>query len=142
MTREELYESLLNELKAIKPPRTPQVSAMRWLADNWNSHRVFCLNAPVATGKSNIAASIQKVFPKTLIITASNILVNQYGDSFNYMNLLKGRGSYCCKIGENCADSFNEFKIYCNGCPYVQARDRAEMGDPTTANPMSFIQAI
>jgi ATP-dependent DNA helicase DinG len=142
MTREELYESLLNELKAIKPPRSPQVSAVRWLADNWNSHRVFCLNAPVATGKSNIAASIQKVFPKTLIITASNILVNQYGDSFNYMNLLKGRGSYCCKIGENCADSFNEFKIYCNGCPYVQARDRAEMGDPTTANPMSFIQAI
>jgi Rad3-related DNA helicase len=135
------YERLLQELRKLHEPRQPQLDSIRFISDNWESSRVLCINAPVGTGKSDVALAIQRTFEGTVIITPDNNLVNQYVSVAPTLNPLKGRGSYSCRnheVGGSCGDSFAEFKVYCEGCPYVKARALAEMGADTVANPMSY----
>ena len=137
-----LYEQLKKNLEKYHPPRDPQLKTVKWLADNWEEYRIFCLNAPVGTGKSDIAVAVQDLFPNTVIITPNNNLVDQYGDSFDFLNLLKGKDNYSCFADSDCGTCYKNMKKYCKGCPYLAARTRAEIGDPTIANPMSYFYNV
>jgi len=139
------YERLLQELKKLHEPRQPQLDSIKFISDNWENSRVLCINAPVGTGKSDVALAIQRTFGAAVILTPDNNLVNQYVSAAPELNALKGRGSYSCnnhETGNSCADSFNEYKIYCDDCPYVKARIRAELNEDTVANPMSYFYGI
>ena len=135
------YDRLLQELKKLHEPRQPQLDSIRFLSEGWDKAKVHCINAPVGTGKSDVALAVQRVVEEAIIITPDNSLVDQYVSAAPTLNPLKGRGSYSCanhEKGNSCQDSFSEFKIYCKDCLYVKARIRAEIGDHTVANPMSY----
>jgi Rad3-related DNA helicase len=111
-----------------REPRASQIEALGWLADNWNSPGLV-LQLPTGVGKSAIARALQ-LQTGAAVITPNNALLDQYGDSYPELNTLRGAATYPCGIGDDHSE--------CKGCPYQQARRRAEK-EPTVFNPMSYI---
>lgn len=120
-------------------PRDVQVEALNWISENWAS-KVLCLSLSVAVGKSALAKAISKEVGAH-IITPSNILINQYSDTYPADNFLKGKIHYTCSSGISCHDWTNVCaQAACPDCPYVASKTRA-MTEPTTFNPMSLYYA-
>jgi Rad3-related DNA helicase len=121
-----------------RTPRDVQVTALRWLADNWNSAEAFTLQLPVATGKSALAKAIIDAAGGH-VITPSNLLINQYSDTYPKTNFLKGKAHYTCSSGLSCEDWTNVLEQKpCPGCPYVECKKKALQAQSTFFNPMSL----
>ena len=123
-----------------RTPRPQQVDALEQIAAVWDSTDVIAGLGPVGLGKSWIFYAIQTV-TRGHIITAQNALVDQYANDFP-VNILKGKARYQCEQQDNCADYFAICKGYCANCPYKQAIGRAEDGEQTVFNAMSYMTAL
>lgn len=121
-----------------RTPRDVQVTALRWLADNWDRAEAFTMQLPVATGKSAIAKAIIDAAGGH-VITPSNLLISQYTATYPTQNFLKGKAHYTCSSGLSCEDWTNTLEQKpCPGCPYTECKKKALQAQPTFFNPMSL----
>lgn len=131
-----------------RKPRECQVTALKWLQDNWSS-KVLALNLPTGTGKSAIARAIQ-IATDADVVPPTNQLMDQYTDLYSDVNALKGKVHYKCSATKlNCSDAYELTKPespnkegepcygYCKGCPYNERRQLANFV-PTFFNPSSL----
>lgn len=121
-----------------RPPRAIQTQALEWIKGNWDS-RVLALNLPTGVGKSAILRAIQVQFPTSVGITPSNILLDQYRETYPTLNYLKGATEYDCKEveGFSCQDMKLTEQKPCEGCPYKTCRIKA-LTESTVFNPISY----
>ena len=107
--------------------------------------KFFLLNLPTGVGKSHLAVMIANEYinkinkgAKVDIITASKILQDQYGDTYQSIENLKGKENYSCsKYACSCAQGmeFNKLnKSSCDFCPYDYARNSYIAGDVSLTN--------
>lgn len=121
-----------------RSPRSVQETYLQWLEEHWSTSSVFVGQLPTGVGKSFLARSIQ-LATNAVVITPSNILIDQYLDTYSKVNYLKGKTHFTCKWQMSCrewADIMEQPP--CEGCPYQKAREAAIDGAPTFYNPMSF----
>ena len=128
--------SLKQDLSKYKP-RKEQKEALEFINSQYQSNKLnkfFLLNLPVGVGKSHLAIMIADWYRRSVnkgakidIITNSKILQNQYSDTYDSINDLKGKENYeCQQYSCSCAQG-SEFsrlnKTPCDSCPYSSARD-------------------
>lgn len=117
-------------------PRAVQKQALEWLADNWSTP-ILAGNFTVASGKSAIAEAVSLV-TGAHVITPSNLLIDQYRESYPKKNFLKGKMHYNCSTGYTCGDWTTVLQQKaCKDCPYTACRTEA-LKSPTFFNPMSL----
>lgn len=107
-------------------PRPIQEEALRIIEKNWDTHDVFVVSLPVASGKSRIAMTLSRWCAKqTRILTPTNILVEQYMQDAPYLNHIKKKADYCCSLSrsdpqESCAQVYKDNGgRHCVACHYV-----------------------
>ena len=117
--------------------RTEQLDALNFIKKTKQEKqdtKFFLMNLPTGIGKSHLALMISdwyssKItkFSKVDIITAGKILQNQYDESYESINNLKGKENYnCTQYSCSCANGkeFNKLnKTTCDMCPYDDARE-------------------
>jgi len=108
-------------------------------------NKFFLLNLPVGTGKSHLALMIADWYLKNVngnakfdVITNSKILQDQYVETYESINDLKGKENYeCAQYSCSCAQG-NEFnrlnKSSCDFCPHSGARDGYVSGRMSLTN--------
>jgi Rad3-related DNA helicase len=108
-------------------------------------NKFFLLNLPVGTGKSHLALMIADWYLKNVngnakfdVITNSKILQDQYVETYESINDLKGKENYeCAQYACSCAQG-NEFnrlnKTSCDFCPHSGARDGYVSGRMSLTN--------
>jgi len=108
-------------------------------------NKFFLLNLPVGTGKSHLALMIADWYLKNVngnakfdVITNSKILQDQYVETYESINDLKGKENYeCSQYSCSCAQG-NEFnrlnKSSCEFCPHSSARDGYVSGRMSLTN--------
>ena len=95
--------------------------------------KFFLLNLPMGVGKSHMSMMISDWYSTKIdkvskidIITAGKILQDQYDDTYESINNLKGKENYeCVQYACSCANGkeFNRLnKTSCEFCPYDEAR--------------------
>ena len=118
-------------------PRKEQREALEFIDNEYKSNplnKFFLLNLPVGVGKSHLALMISDWYRKNVnrsskidIITNSKILQNQYVETYESINDLKGKENYeCQQYTCSCAQGaeFNRLnKTKCEECPYSDARE-------------------
>lgn len=121
-----------------RQPRAIQKEALNWIADNWSSP-VIIANLPTGVGKSAILKAIQVSNPNSYGIVPSNILLDQYTETYPSLNYLKGIERYTCIDDSDytCQDRKNLKIPPCRGCTYKSCRSRAFV-EPTVFNPISY----
>jgi Rad3-related DNA helicase len=121
-----------------RTPRKVQADCLDWLEKGWDESPIHAAQAPVGSGKSGLARAIQIATGAT-IITPSNILIDQYIDTYPKVNFLKGKTHYTCRWGVSCKDWIDGMEQdACGDCKYVDCRGKAAEGKPTFFNPMSY----
>lgn len=118
-------------------PRKEQQECLDFIDSEYKNNKenkFFLLNLPVGTGKSHLALMIADWYSKTVngnakfdVITNSKILQDQYSETYDSINDLKGKDNYECEqYSCSCAQG-NEFnrlnKTSCEFCPHSFARD-------------------
>ena len=139
--------SLKNDLNKYKP-RKEQKEALDFIAKTIKEkplNKLFLLNLPTGVGKSYLSLMISDFYKKNVnkaarvdIITNSKILQDQYSNSFESINDLKGKENYeCVAYACSCAQG-SEFsrlnKTTCESCPYSEARDSFISGGISLTN--------
>lgn len=124
-----------------KTPRQVQIDFLHKIIPLWDTQRVHVVQAPVATGKSLLLRAIQAQ-TNAAIITSENVLVDQYGATFDDVNILKGKARYKCCLGETCEMTYKSIGKLCEKCPYSQAKEKAALEVHTIYNPMSYLLAV
>ena len=132
-------------------PRPQQEEALAWFDENmWTGHRVKVLEGPVATGKSLVADAIAKREEqrgnKTSIVTATNLLLDQYIRDFPEYPCLKGMSHYDCVCfpGNTCETTrlmgamMGNRHLCGSQCPYVRARSDCYEMPYAIFNTMSY----
>jgi Rad3-related DNA helicase len=122
--------------------RAEQKQILKWVEDNWNTKRVFIIEAPTATGKSIVAMTIASYSTykglSSATIVPTKILQNQYAEDFPQIPMLKGAANYECDTATNCQTYKGFTNKFCPGCPYVAARVRAEQSPRAIYNLHSY----
>ena len=109
------------------------------------NNKFFLLNMPVGIGKSHLAVMISDFYTSKInkeaqvdIITAGKILQDQYDNTYEYINSLKGKDNYeCAQYSCSCAigKDFNKLnKTKCDFCPYDSARTGYIAGEVSMTN--------
>lgn len=124
-------------------PRPQQIDLLQKCKKTINNGKKYILiNAPTGSGKSYFAVMFSNWYKnfvddeaKIDIITNSKILQEQYKESFDFIQLLKGQSNYrCSKNSCNCQEGKELNKILdkkCENCPYDIAKSiwiDSEMG--------------
>jgi ATP-dependent DNA helicase DinG len=113
--------------------REEQSKCLKFIEDNKKENKFFLLQLPTGSGKSHLAMMISDwytskidVGSKVDIITAGKILQDQYDDTYESINNLKGKENYeCAQYACSCANGkeFNRLnKTSCDFCPYDDAK--------------------
>jgi Rad3-related DNA helicase len=113
--------------------RDEQSKCLKFIEDNKKDNKFFLLQLPTGSGKSHLAMMISDwytskidVGAKVDIITAGKILQDQYDDTYESINNLKGKENYeCVQYACSCANGkeFNRLnKTSCDFCPYDSAK--------------------
>lgn len=131
-----------------RPIRSVQETALTWLQENWDVD-VLVINAPTGSGKSAIARAIQ-LQTEADVVPPVNQLLDQYTDTYQGVNALKGKHKYDCNhLPLSCGDASEIAKPqspnskglpapgHCEDCPYRVCRERAAV-EPTFFNPYSL----
>jgi len=135
-----LDEILSNADGSGRELRSVQVDAITQIITKWNPNRHFVLSAPVATGKSMVLRTIQRVYGGN-IVTPTNQLVGQYVETYPELNKLIGSAHYKCKeYLTNCGVGAARYN--CKGgidsqCCYVKSKEAFLDNKPTLLNTMS-----
>lgn len=128
--------SLKTDLQKYQP-RKEQKECIDFIDNQYKSNKenkFFLLNLPVGSGKSHLALMIADWYSKNVnggarfdIITNSKILQDQYVNTYESINDLKGKENYSCEqYGCSCAQGgeFNRLnKTSCEFCPHSSARE-------------------
>lgn len=139
--------SLKKDLAKYKP-RKEQREALEFIDTEYQKNKLnkfFLLNLPVGSGKSHLALMIADWYKKNVnkmakidIITNSKILQDQYADTYESINDLKGKENYECESYScSCAQGseFNRLnKTSCESCPYSGARESFISGGISLTN--------
>lgn len=122
-----------------RAPRQVQIDALKWASDNWAKFQVHAVSSPVGSGKSAIARAIQ-IMTNSPIINPSNMLIDQYVETYPNVNFLKGKRHYNCTFsGLTCGDWIDvEEQEPCEYCPYQFSKAKAFSGEATFFNPLSL----
>ena len=129
-------------------PRKEQQDCIDFIDSEYNKNKdskIFLLNLPVGTGKSHLALMISDWYRKTIskgarvdIITNSKILQDQYVETYNSINDLKGKENYKCEqFSCSCSEGieFNRLnKSKCEYCPYSYAKESYLNGNVSLTN--------
>jgi Rad3-related DNA helicase len=117
-------------------PRQEQTDALDFIIKTKSDKpdtKFFLLNMPVGIGKSHLSMMISDwyttkidVGAKVDIITAGKILQDQYDETYESINNLKGKENYECSQYASSCGSGKEFnrlnKTSCDFCPYDSAK--------------------
>jgi ATP-dependent DNA helicase DinG len=116
-------------------PRKQQIDLLQKCKNTINHGKKFILiNAPTGSGKSYFAVMFSNWYKnyvdedaKIDIITNSKLLQEQYKESFDYINVLKGQSNYqCVRNNGNCQEGKELNTILkqekCTSCPYDFAK--------------------
>jgi Rad3-related DNA helicase len=129
-------------------PRKEQQECIDFIDSEYKKNKenkFFLLNLPVGTGKSHLALMIADWYLKNVnsnakfdVITNSKILQDQYVETYESINDLKGKENYeCAQYSCSCAQG-NEFnrlnKSNCEFCPHSSARDGYVSGRMSLTN--------
>lgn len=128
--------SLKKDIAKFKP-RKEQREALEFIDAEYNKNKLnkfYLLNLPVGVGKSHLAMMISDWYKRNVnkmarvdIITNSKLLQDQYSDTYESINDLKGKENYECESYScSCAQGaeFNRLnKTSCEECPYSTARE-------------------
>lgn len=128
--------SLKKDITKFKP-RKEQREALEFIDAEYNKNKLnkfYLLNLPVGVGKSHLAMMISDWYKRNVnkmarvdIITNSKLLQDQYSDTYESINDLKGKENYECESYScSCAQGaeFNRLnKTSCEECPYSTARE-------------------
>ena len=139
--------SLKKDLAKYKP-RKEQKQALEFIDAEYRKNKLnkfFLLNLPVGSGKSHLALMIADWYRKNVnkmakidIITNSKILQDQYVNTYESINDLKGKENYECEqYSCSCAqgEEFNRLnKTNCDSCPYSMARESFISGGISLTN--------
>jgi Rad3-related DNA helicase len=118
-------------------PRKEQTECIEFIDAEYRKNKenkFFLLNLPVGVGKSHLALMISDWYLKNVrggakidVITNSKILQDQYINTYESINDLKGKENYSCQqYACSCAQGaeFNRLnKTNCESCPHANARD-------------------
>lgn len=118
-------------------PREEQKNCLEFIDSEYKKNKdnkFFLLDLPVGVGKSHLALMISDWYLKNVnggarvdIITNSKILQDQYINTYESINDLKGKENYYCdQYSCSCAQGseFNRLnKTKCESCPHSFARD-------------------
>ncbi|MCK9477058.1 MAG: DEAD/DEAH box helicase family protein [Candidatus Muirbacterium halophilum] len=139
--------SLKRDLAKYKP-RKEQKDVLDFISNTMvdkPTNKYFLLNLPTGIGKSYLAIMISNWYKQNInksakvdIITGTKILQDQYSQSFESINDLKGKENYTCKTYAcSCAQGseFNKLnKTSCDDCPHSIARDNYISGGISLTN--------
>ena len=139
--------SLKKDLAKYKP-RKEQREALDFIESEYQKNKLnkfFLLNLPVGSGKSHLALMIADWYRKNVnktakvdIITNSKILQDQYSNTYESINDLKGKENYECEqYSCSCAQGaeFNRLnKTSCESCPYTYAKESFISGGMSLTN--------
>jgi Rad3-related DNA helicase len=125
------------------PPRTNQVTALDWLADQ--TAKYILLEIPVGGGKSNLAITHSKWLQanrsndmqrSSFIITPQRILQEQYETSFKGLDLasLYGKSNYVCRDKGTTCDIGVSVNPKCLHCPHKAAKNKARTSQNVVLN--------
>jgi len=129
-------------------PRKEQREALAFIDAQYKNNpmnKFYLLNLPVGVGKSHLAMMIADWYKKNVskfarvdVITNSKILQDQYADTYESINDLKGKENYECEAYScSCAQGaeFNRLnKTNCESCPYSAAREGYMSGGVSLTN--------
>jgi len=129
-------------------PRKEQREALEFIKKEYEENKdnkFFLLNLPVGVGKSHLALMISDWYKKNVnrmarvdIITNSKILQDQYSETYESINDLKGKENYECQTYScSCAqgEEFNRLnKTKCEECPFKTSRDSYINGGVSLTN--------
>ncbi len=118
-------------------PRKEQQDCIDFIDSQYKTNKenkYFLLNLPTGSGKSHLALQIADWYIKNVngaakidVITNSKLLQDQYLNTYDSINDLKGKDNYSCdQYGSSCAQGgeFNRLnKTSCDGCPHSSARE-------------------
>jgi Rad3-related DNA helicase len=128
--------SLEKDLNKYKP-RLEQQNCLNFIEKTLTDNglvKFFLLDLPVGVGKSHLSIMISDWYRKNIkktakidIITATKILQDQYSDTYETLNNLKGKENYncqefscSCQFGKEFAKLNNK---KCEFCPYDMSKD-------------------
>jgi Rad3-related DNA helicase len=129
-------------------PRKEQLDVLEFIKttkQNKPDTKFFMLNMPTGTGKSHTAVMISDYYKSNIdsnakidIITAGKILQDQYDETYDSINNLKGKQNYeCLQYSCSCSQGkeFNRLnKTSCESCPYDNARNSFIGGELSLTN--------
>ena len=128
--------SLKTDLLKYKPRKEQRecLDFVKKTLENDPTNKFFLLNLPTGVGKSYLALMLSQFYKTTVnrmarvdIITNSKILQDQYSETFESINDLKGKENYECEsYACSCAQGaeFNRLnKTTCESCPHSSARE-------------------
>ena len=75
-------------------PRQCQTDTLLTIEENWNNYDVFVVRAPVGSGKSGIAVTLQNWQDGGVIATPNNLLRDQYLNEFDWLQTVKNQEDY------------------------------------------------
>jgi len=118
-------------------PRKDQTNCIDFIDAEYRKNKenkFFLLNLPPGVGKSHLALMISDWYLKNVhggakvdVITNSKILQDQYSNTYESINDLKGKENYSCsQYACSCAQGaeFNRLnKTSCESCPHSGARE-------------------
>lgn len=136
-----LSDNIFNTFDMKNNPRKLQIDALNFIQQNFDTYRYIAIEAPTGSGKSAIARALQ-IETNAAILTANNILLEQYISDYPYVNYLKGMKHYSCHEQDDaeitCEDVKNACGACCGNCNYKNARIKSLNKQPTIFNPISF----
>lgn len=140
-----VVHGMRQELEWFDDLRPWQVDAVEQIISAYeNGARFVLLDAPTGSGKTLIAETVRRMMraSRTLYLTHSLALQDQFIADYPYARLLKGRANYLTENGRaTCADCTGPVGecLWCERkCPYLVARDRALNGELMVSN-MSYL---
>lgn len=108
-------------------PRPQQLEVMKQIEECWQSHDVFVIQAPTATGKLPLSVAIagwaaSKSGKPVTITVPSNVLVDQLTAKHSNVRSLHRKSHYtCASMGMNCSAVQKSCGSRCRGCVYDSA---------------------
>jgi len=108
-------------------PRPEQKFILESIEAGWRDSDVFVVEAPTAVGKSAVAVTIaswaESLGKNTTISVPSNMLLDQYRNSFPDLPILYRQDNYeCADFARSCGDTKAAVGRHCGDCPYLAVR--------------------
>ena len=112
-------------------PRPGQIEVLQTIEANWDKYDVFVIVAPTAFGKTAVGRTLLswgKLKTKSAgYLTPTNLLVDQFTDSFPDIHAMHRKGWYRCPYHpDDTVESIKKLQgCKCRDCPYEVARRKS-----------------